>query len=441
MIFFLLPEIRYGIGLVEQVADPVCIVTSHKHQAVDEMQAQGQDIICLESVGLAPVNQAHQMLELDLIRARILQLPKAERKILTFKITPRLTKLALELEAEVLMPPYQLNRFWEDKNKGMSELTKVGLPTKPGISGAFATFDYQTIVNQWHYSKLVIQKPRGMAGSSTYFVENEMQWHELSNVLHNTLVKITPYIEGDPFTINCVLNQTGIYHGYPMFQITGDKRFTRYSGGTCGVDMTGSRVFDPAFLKKLDDIVQRIGTALQKTDFWGWFGIDFLINKKGEIVIIEINPRFTASISIFSQAQNYFLGASFWQAYIDRTKKLPNMSKPFPITSLILRNTSTESFKVKNSLSSGIYEKNGTSFNLKKQTTKISDLFPHARDDLTDLASFLVVAKSAGTEIQPDGEFATIVTPRSSVDMNGNIDDDLGKIADFVTMSLTASEK
>ncbi len=438
MIFFLLPEIRYGIGLVEQIADPICIVTSHKHQAVEEMQALGQTVICLELASLAPVNQAHQMLELDLVRARILAIPKAERKILTFKITPRLTKLALELEAEVLMPPYQLNRFWEDKNKGMAEFAKVGVPTKPGISGAFASFDYQTIVNQWNCAKLVIQKPRGMAGSTTYFVENQTEWQKLASILHNTLVKITPYIEGDPFTINCLLNNTGIYHGYPMFQITGDKRFTRYSGGTCGVDMTGGRTFSAAFLQKLDEIVQLIGTALKKTEFWGWFGLDFLVTKNEEIVIIEINPRFTASISIFSQAQNYFLGASFWQAYIDKTKKLADMSKLLPITSLILRNTSSEPFKVKNSLSSGIYEKNGSAFNLKKQTTKISDLFPHARDALP---TFLVVAKSVGTEIQSDSEFATIVAPRSAVDMNGNIDDDLGKIADFVTMVLTSSEK
>lgn len=437
MIFFLLPEIRYGIGLIEQIPDRLCIVTSHRHQAVVEMQTQGQNIICLETEGLAPVSQAHQMLELDLIRARILETPEAERKILTFKITPRLSKLAQELDAELLMPTYQLNRFWEDKNKGMAEFAKVGVPTKPSMSGAFATFDYQAIVDQWHYAKLVIQKPRGMAGSTTYFVENPTEWQELSSILHNTLVKITPYIDGDPFTINCLLNNTGIYHGYPMFQITGDKRFTRYSGGTCGVDMSGARTFDGPILQKLDEIVDLIGTALQKTDFWGWFGLDFLVTPNGEIVMIEINPRFTASVSIFSQAQNYFLGASFWQAYIHKNKKLSDMSKPLPITSLILRNTSSELFKVKNSLSSGIYEKNGSVFNLKKQTTKISDLCSlHS-----DLLCFLVVAKCIGTEIQPDGEFATIVAPRSAVDMNGNIDDDLGKIANFVTMVLTASEK
>ena len=43
MIFFLLPEIRYGIGLIEQIPDHLCIVTSHQHQAVAEIQAQGQD--------------------------------------------------------------------------------------------------------------------------------------------------------------------------------------------------------------------------------------------------------------------------------------------------------------------------------------------------------------------------------------------------------------
>lgn len=434
MIFFLIPEIRYGIGLLEQIEESACIITSHRHEAVGIIRDQGLEVMCLEEEGLEPVYQAHQMLELESVRAKILKLPYVERKILTFKITPRLENLAADLQAEILMPSAELNRFWENKSKGMVELAAVGVPTKPFVSGGFGSFTYQKLTHDWACSKLVVQKPRGMAGSSTYFVSSLAEWESLSATLHNTLVKITPYVEGKTFTVNCLLNDTGVYHGYPMFQITGDQRFTRYPGGTCGVDMSGGRSFTPQFLQGLTEIVRKIGDALKKTKFWGWFGLDFLVTEKDEIVVIEINPRFTASLSIFSQYQSLLYSGSFWSAYIDRKQHLPNVVKPIPLTTLILRNTSPDSKKINQNLPCGNYQISNHALTLNYSTIFISDLcsLPSA------VPQYLVVAKAKGTTINSDGEYATIVTPRSAIDQNGNIDDGLAKIANLVTMTLFA---
>lgn len=432
MIFFLLPEIRYGIGLLEHVEEPACIVTSHRHEAVGIIRDQGYEVICLEEEGLEPVYQAPQMLELELVRSKIMQLPYNERKILTFKISPRLEVLARSLQATILMPPSELNRFWENKDKGMAELTAIGVPTKSSVSAAFGSLSYHSLAKDWQYSKLVVQKPRGMAGSTTYFVDSEQEWSDLEPILHNTLVKVTPYLEGKTFTVNCLLNDTGVYHSYPMFQITGDRRFTRYPGGTCGVDMTGGRSFSNEFLQKLTQIVHKIGAALKKTNFWGWFGLDFIVTNTDEIIIIEINPRFTASLSIFSQYQSVMFSASFWSGYIDRKQPLPNVVKPLPLTTLILRNTAEETKVVENDLSCGLYEHTNNQLHLNSSTIFISDLCSLP----SKLPQYLVVSKAKGTAINMDGEYATIVTPRSAIDQNGNVDAELAKVADLVSMTL-----
>lgn len=434
MIFCLFPEIRYGIGLLEQLSEPGYIITSHKHAAVEAIRNQGFQVFCLEEEGLDPVGQAHQMLEVEAIRALIIALPVAARKLVTFKISPRLEKLAQDLQVEVLMPSSQLNRFWEDKNKGMAELEKLQLPIKPSVSGSWQNLQFSALQSTWDAETLVVQKPRGMAGSTTYFVHNDEEWHQLNDILHNTLVKVTPYLEGKPYTVNCCVNDTGVYHGYPMYQITGDRRFTRYAGGTCGVDMSGGRTFTAEFLSQLDQIIIKTGQALKDTQFFGWFGIDFLVSKDDKITILEINPRFTASISIFSQYQFAQFGGSFWQATLDHQKKLPDTSHPLPLTTLIIRNTTTDTITLENSVTAGIYEAKDNDYVCAKSTILISDLCAIATKQ-----NYLIVAKAKGTKILPDGEIATIVTPRSATDSNGNIDQDLGKIADWVTMVLLGS--
>ncbi len=429
MIFFIIPEIRYGIGLIEQSSEPMTIVTSNHHQAIHHLRKRGQQIVCLAELGINPWLEAHQILSEPAIQSLIQALPPRERKLITFKISPRFEFVAKQLEATILMPASQLNRFWEDKNKGMAVLAAVGVPVKQSWSGLFQDQTYTAMVAQLGCASLVVQKPRGMAGNSTYFVHSEAEWEHLADQIGtNPLVKISPYYQGQPYTVNCVLNTTGCYHSYPMYQITGDRRFTRYPGGTCGIDMTGARQFSHQFLEKLTQIVQLIGHELEKSGFCGWFGLDFLVDAADEVTIIEINPRFTASISLFSQAQYQAFGASFWQIVLDQTLAKQIAVQPLPYTSLILRNVSDDDMVIGHQFASGIYAETNGHFALVKQTVWLADL--------ESAQHYLVVAKDAGTGISRDGEYATIVAYRSTINHEGQLDEQFGKVADFVSMSL-----
>ncbi len=428
MIFYIIPEIRYGIGLPELSAQPMMIITSHRHPAISLMRADGNSIWCAEEEGEVPHYQAHQLLELEKVQKLILDSPEPERKLLTFKITPRFEKLAGELQAQVLMPSYKLNRFWEDKNKGMAELKKLGLPVKDALAGLWQEFTYEGTIARFGGNELVVQKPRGMAGSSTHFIRSQTDWDELGKILGiNPLVKVSPFLVGDTYTVNALVNITGLYCGYPMFQITGDQKYTRYEGGTSGVDMSGGRIFAPAVLGEIKNITQKIGEALSGDGFWGWFGVDFIVDKNDKVTVIEINPRFTASVSVFSQAQASQFTANFWSANLDLQQKLPELMQPLPFTTLIVRNVSLENMVVAQHFTPGMYHLEGDRLILKKETVFIKDM--------TNPQEYLIIAKGKEMEIHPDGEMATIVAHRSAL-QGDHIDDDLGKVANLVTMAL-----
>lgn len=435
MIFYIIPEIRYGIGLPELSHEQMTIVTSHCHPAIQYMRLMGNIIWCaeesfgrLEKEKEKSYYQAHRLLELREVERLILTVPEKERYLLTFKITPRFEKLAQKLQAKVLMPSYILNRFWEDKTKGMSVLKKHGIPVKDSLSGFWQELTYDFAVSHFGTQSLVVQKPRGMAGSSTHFVHSQDEWNKLGEIVGiNPLIKISPFLIGTTYTVNALVNDTGVYTGYPMFQITGDYRYTRYAGGTCGVDMSAGRIFPETFLYELKNITKKIGEIMSKDGFFGWFGIDCIVDKNNRITVIEINPRFTASVSIFSQAQDTYLHANFWMGNVNLQQKLPDMMKPLSFTTLIIRNIESHSKIISQNFVPGIYHLDGDRLILKKQTVFIKDM--------TNPQEYLVVAKGRGTEIHPDGEMATIVSHRSAV-KNEQIDDDLGKVANLVTIAL-----
>ncbi len=439
MIFYIIPEIRYGIGLPELSSEPMMIITSHRHPAIPFMREADNTIWCAEEsldpagAGLGTgrdkaLYQAHGLLELKEVQALILAVPEKERHLLTFKITPRFEKLAAPLKAKVLMPSYTLNRFWEDKNKGMDELKKLGIPVKESLSGLWQEFNYDDAIARFGTKSLVIQKPRGMAGSSTHFVHDQNEWDELGKTLgSNPSIKISPFLIGTTYTVNALVSSTGVYSGYPMFQITGDHRFTRYEGGTSGVDMSGCRSFSAAFLHEIKNNIEKIGKAMAEDGFFGWFGVDFIVDGNDTITIIEINPRFTASVSVFSQAQNHGLQANFWSGNLNLQQKLPDMMKPLPFTTLIIRNIESNNKLIAQDFMPGIYHLVGNKLVLKKATVFIKDM--------ASPQEYLIITKGKDTEIHPDGEMATIIAHRSAV-KNEHIDDDLGKVANLVTIAL-----
>lgn len=424
MIFYIIPEIRYAIGLVELSPEPMMIITGHDHPAIALLRKQGIEVWCAEEKGKETSYHAPGLLRLSAVQKMILDCPAKKRKLLTFKISPQFTALATKLEAEILMPSFKLNRFWEDKSRGMEALAEAKVPVKESVTGTLRSLDYGKVKKALKAKKLVVQKPHGMAGNNTFFINTEKEWRKLSVTIGaNPLVKVSPYLDGMPYTVNCFLSATGkVSVSYPMLQITGDENFTRYPGGTSGVDMTGVEKFKKSFLSKLTKIAENIAKTMHKTEFWGWFGVDFLVDQD-DLTVLEINPRFTASISLFTQAQHIQLKHSFWEEYLSGKAKKTDWMQPLPYTTLLLRNITLDNQTLVEHLVPGIYVWKKDMLELKQKTVLLADL--KAADE------YLIVTKGKDSVIHSDGEMATIVAPRSAT-KNGGIDKELQRVASFV---------
>jgi uncharacterized protein len=56
-------------------------------------------------------------------------------------------------------------------------------------------------------------------------------------------------------------------------------------------------------LPSINQRLQQLGHVLvRETALRGWFGVDFIINEHNEIFILEVNPRYTASIEVLERA-------------------------------------------------------------------------------------------------------------------------------------------
>ncbi|MBI4836291.1 MAG: ATP-grasp domain-containing protein [Candidatus Abawacabacteria bacterium] len=429
MVFYIVPEIRYAIGLADIVSEPMMIITGHEHPAIALLRKQGIEVWCAEEEGKKTSYNAPGLLRLSAVQKLVLEVPVKKRKLLTFKISPPFTLLAEKLEAQVLMPSYKLNRFWEDKSRSAAALAKEKIPVKQSRTATLRSLSYRAVAKLLAAKNLVVQKPHGMAGNSTYFVNNEKEWKKLtSSIGVNPLVKVSPFLEGTVYTVNCLLSTKGkALCSYPMLQITGDERFTRYPGGTCGLDMTGAQKFKKPTLTKIEKVIQSLAKVLHKAGFWGWFGVDFVVSVRDAVTVLEINPRFTASISIFTQAQNLQLKHSFWQQFLDEKEKKVQWMRPLLYTSLLLRNITEDNQIISKKFTPGIYTCQKDTLLLKQESVLLKDL---KADN-----EYLIIAKGKDSVIHPDGEFATIVTHRSAT-QKGSVDKELAKIADLVKMAL-----
>lgn len=167
-----------------------------------------------------------------------------------------------------------------------------GLPTLPSL--LLTPSEFPQGFDQWG-EPLVCQYPRGNAGKGTFLVFRETE----TAFLGTRPLKVTPYLPGETYTLNGCVSETDIWISFPFKQLTGMAGLTPHALGSCGND------FDPEedmtwkeFSPELQHLAFHIGKRLQKLEFRGFFGIDFLIPFKNRTPhIIEINPRLTGNVA------------------------------------------------------------------------------------------------------------------------------------------------
>lgn len=214
--------------------------------------------------------------------------------LLSFKPAARLEARAAALGARFALPPAALAGALENKLR-LTELAE-GIALAPSL--AFEAADRVSWADLTALGpSVVVQSPRGFAGRKTWPVQDPATWEALRHELGPRPIKVTRRLAGRPATVNCVVDRHGaVLSSAPIVQFTGVPWLTRQPLGSCGNDFTWRGPTDPA--DAVAAIAARFGAALARRGYAGHFGLDLLVGD--EVVLIEVNPRLTASFALYS---------------------------------------------------------------------------------------------------------------------------------------------
>lgn len=191
-----------------------------------------------------------------------------------------------------------LNRELEDKVKFTEICEKRNIPIIPFEITTFTENNFKNIQSKFG-QKLVIQTHFGWAGNSTHFSDS---WDNIKNVIEvGQVVKITPYLDGYSLLNNCCLTKKGLIQSPPALQYTGIKEFTNNPFATVGRQWPCLAPL--SIQQKVKDISEKFSKIIFTQDYKGFFGLDFFVDQKGNVFLLECNPRLTASFAFYTSIE------------------------------------------------------------------------------------------------------------------------------------------
>ncbi|MBU4361029.1 ATP-grasp domain-containing protein [Patescibacteria group bacterium] len=408
-IFFVAPNPSRAIGLEKEIKN-YHIICSQNSDAASCLKKEKVEVFCLDN---GSIKNSGKILENKKVISYIKKKSKDKKaNIITSKPSPKLQKICDENKFRYLGNDWKLNRKFEDKVEFVNITNKLKIPNAQSkVAMIEGSNKFKEVFNS--EGKYVVQLPRGFSGNSTFLVSGKNDLDNIIEKYKNRKVKIAKYLSGGTYTVNACVTKFGIAVSQPIFQITGLTAYNKNSLGTSGNDYARGGELGSEQKKKIFDYTKKIGKYMRKSGYKGWFGLDFVVGKKS-VDLIEINPRFTASVGVFTklQMQNRQIQFLFLHLaeFLDINYKSEllfdyvsfakwNKQKNFSFSQLILRNTKKGPVKVAKSMVSGIYRLKNGKLILKKKTYYAQDL----REN-----EFLIQAAEKGSLINPDMEYANI---------------------------------
>ena len=138
---------------------------------------------------------------------------------------------------------------------------------------------------------------------------------------------IQPWIDGQAFSCSGIVDRAGKVIWFPLVTQSFDSVATTsdfstriYQGGQ--IVLNSNTVSRPTQL--LDRTVKALAQPQDRGAF-GWVGVDLLLDRSGQWIVIEVNPRMTTSIIGLSRAAPKNLGALMLAAY--QGNSLPTLNE------------------------------------------------------------------------------------------------------------------
>ena len=355
-IFYITLDPERALG-IEDVLPDYTIICPYKSELVNKLKNRGANVVVLEDelkqkeVAEAIKKGTYGILQSDFLQKYITANVRSwTPHIMILKNSQLIEDFCKKLGWKLLAPKAKVAEQFENKISQYKLLSDI----VPFPKTIITTLDNLT----FNVNNSVLQFNRGHSGNTTFFINSKKDLEKLAKKFPKREAKISEYIKGKTFTLNCLVLKSGrVIAGSISEQITGLKSATNNPNTTCGNDFTSPGKLSQKQIKKIQKIAQSTGMALYKRDYRGLFGIDVIIeNKTEEVYFIEVNTHQPASISFEAQLHRqigkvpllaYFILDSVGEKIKPAKKDLPPITLSISAKQIIYRNKTGETLRLK----------------------------------------------------------------------------------------------
>lgn len=188
----------------------------------------------------------------------------------------------------------RLNLKLEDKVNFAKICHQVNIPAIPNIITTYTPLNISQAQQFFGTKQLVIQTKTGWAGNNTFMFDPNL------SLPTNAQIKIMPYLKGFAITTNNVIFKNTLISSPPAKQLNNPAHTTNIfatTGRSWPSDLSQDQ------LAQIQSINQKMLSVLTDLKFKGFFGLDFFVDSRDQVLLIECNPRLTASFDFYSRLE------------------------------------------------------------------------------------------------------------------------------------------
>lgn len=417
-LFYITPDVKRGIGF-DGIISNFHIICTYFDPLITVLRRQGVKIFCLREADPLQVDycsSSGRLLENIHVVKYIRENSENAPLILAFKPSEKIDFVCKKFGYRLLINNKNMNDIFENKVSFYKILQKY-LPQSniPGFVDILGTVNFKDTSSKLG-APFVIQFAHGWAGKTTYIINTEKNFLELQKKFSLTEVKITKYIESIT-----VLNNACLYKGMtlvslPAVQLSNIPLLHKNPSVTCGRQWPAT-MLTSLQKSEINNLTLKVGSIMDKFGFKGYFGMDFLIDKKnGKIFISENNARFTASSSFYSKLEMPFKQEStpliFFHlaAYLNKNINTKYTVENILGSQVILRNPKIIPNFGKN-INYGVFDDNKGDFKLQSLDYKPGNL----------KSGQFIFIRRVDKSVKADLEIGRIETKNEVIDINNKL--------------------
>jgi len=277
-----------------------------------------------------------------------------------------------ELKLNICFPSAKLRQRMDDKLVTTRIANEAGVKSVPHALASVDGWDRLRKLAKKHRlgDELVVQTAFGDSGQTTFFISSEKDYDKYAEQIEaEKEVKVMKRVRCRGSALEACVTRHGTLVGPLMTELVGFKELTPYKGGWCG-----NEVVTDAFPQRVRDHARRsafkIGEALRKRRYRGYFELDFLIDlDSDEVYLGEMNPRITGASSMTNLAAFAHADAPLFLFHLLEYSKAPydldvqalneRWSRPSVIDSwsqLVIKHTGQDIERITSAPPSGVWE-------------------------------------------------------------------------------------